>query len=418
MTRVLVPYLALALVLLASQPRADQVVPGDRVVLVDAGGKGTIKIQVDKACSPTWTTNSGNDDIVSVVPESAEGGSARVFKIVPASKDVAQLPGTATTVSITVDGVGPECSDVETYTFEVYVGRKHKNAEKFLKKATATQTKNLKAFVKAQKKEVQAGLDGVLDALQGDLGAEGFATDEEVLAFYALQGLQVLLLAYAALIVGRRNCIFGARQQGNAELFFWSHPAAAGAAFLLGGCGLWDGFLANTLATALAAAAVLGLLYKTLLARFALTARQRGLSFAFSIVLLPLLFAAQAGPAVSLFEEGAAEGNGSSYSGALQVLAVVGLNTPDDQSEGGGDRGRLLVGGLAPDAGDVTVSYRLVGGPELDSTQVAPLPQGVYLVMFPDIASPPDLAPGAYEVTVTQDGQTVTQLVDLPRREN
>jgi hypothetical protein len=441
-------FVVLGLLCLSVPAWALEVTPASRVLVLDAGKGGVIKIKDTDGCKPTWTAVSDNPSVVSVSPASTGAGASRSFKV-KTTKDV--FPAMAN-VTVTMTGAGATCDQTVVTVIQVVVVRKQKHAESMAKQAAAQNLKAFKGNRKAAEKALAQSYTELLASAQADLeaiddgkGAEGLLSVEEqkaaVMRDALLNSFALRLFFFSALMNSYLAFGNNVAIAAYSAVISYAYLPFIAVTLLVGGGGIWDGFVANLLRFSLLSAGKgLGLSQKFLL-KLSILALAHGIPF--SQVFLPFsegfCFPALCGPsnpASSLLESGA-PGLGGSPAAALPAEELALRLAPGDPAQAGigvaalfklqllgmfgwthffaGPQASLMLGGLAnPSDGDVTVNAtRLPGGSPIPVVATVNPVTGSWLAFF---AVGAGLLPGKYEVDVEQGGTRLRRVVDLAAR--
>ncbi len=397
------------------------VTPADRILVVDEGKTGTIKVKATDGSKPSWTAVSDSGDIT-VSPESANPSSARTFKV--SAKDA--FSGAQTEISIQPTGKGADGTPPILVT--VYVVMKQKEADKLLKKGANSAIKELRGTLKDIEKGAPGSFQDLLDQAEIDLAAVGETADgmsadalrRAVISYYLHEGQ----LLYLTLIINAFTGYYSSATNLSAQGYFWlvqySLPIVATLAYMTGGGGAWDQFIIKAI----------GLLSgSTGKLRTALAKYMSGLAALALVYGIPLSYGYLApdpdppcilGPTNQVAFDA---GDGIIIDLLrLQLLLMLASN------EAGMDRGLIGVEGLAdPDKGDVTVSIEELRGPFTEQIVATVFLDGRWsatLGEVPDsdggpLAALGQLPPGQYRVMISQgdEGEAmIVKYIDVPRR--
>jgi len=428
--------LLVTLLALASSSRAQTVTPGSRVLVLDSGKSGTVKIQDADGCTPSWTAVSSDPGVATVTPESAGAGKARAFKV-KAAQDV--FPAMAT-VTITLTGTGVDCAQTTEVDVTVVVTRKAKHAESMTKAAASLNLKDFKKERKAAEKALGQSFKSMLKQVELDLEAAGDGegsgkSKQDILRDAFINGFVLQLFFLSTMM----SSYFATGDLVGIQAFFaiqsYGYLPFIAVTLIAGGGGIWDGFIVNLIRFALLSANKSFSLFRVYLGKLAIIAAAQGIPFSFGFLPFAagICFPPICGPAGFSEESAAVAGR----TPASRVASEGGL--PGGTIEPGlsafvafklqmlmamsfthffaGATGSILVGGLAdPANGDVTVNAQRLGGPVIPAVAVVNAVTGSWWVLFGAGGVGDDLAPGKYQLEIVQGGARITESIAVPAR--
>lgn len=408
-----------ALLAALAPPLAAQIVePGSRVLVLDAGKSGTVKITDEFGCSPTWTAVSANEAVATVKPDTAKAGGKRSFKV-KAAKNLHQA---MTNVTITLQGTGAGCEQTQMVELQVVVVRKQKHAESMTKKAGNKEAKAFQKFLKGEEKELDQMLDGLslqlamdLEAVGDDEGGMTALEQKQALLFAALRsGLLLYSLFMANLFdtygLHHDNVVAAAQ----AAIFNYAYLPFLAATLLVGGGGIWDAVVLKLLSVARVSASKATARIQQYVTGLALIAVLNGVpvTAGFRDFVDSVCYPDLCGPyaPTPTDTDGGSEGNPFLLAAKLQLLMISPwtLFTPD------GPRAAFVAAGLAhPDDGEVTVVVRRHGSEiEVPASLEYDEDTGTwYAEVYEE-----DLFPDKYDFVVRQADVELVRLVDVAAR--
>lgn len=417
--------LLLALALCAPFVAAQVVTPANRILVLAEGKSGNVV--VDHApCSPEWSAASDDVRVATVQPEGFPSGAKRSFKI----QAVGTAPSTTTITIIAEDGDCIAPGAVEIQVFVVMdtkaVEKKWKSGEKNLDNLPGVNAriKTLKAELKAAEKGLSDDYKEILEQVEAGnvvlpLGAvpppPGDAPSllDQAMQAALLRECAYLKLVYASWYFG----LAAMASDGREILSYFNYlsflPYTAPAAFVSGGCGLWD----------TSRLAMLALVTQSML-------KFNTLSKLFHKNLLKLT----SGEAAAVSESSASIADGSAIANdpgtvgfspdtdpcqddRLQIVKAKAYNSFDGDNE----NGRILVTGRAASGSEVTVTYQRIdinGMPVGEPVEeiVESGDECIFTSTAPPVDDTPSLEPGAWLVTaVDATGTSVEARIQVPR---
>ncbi|MCB9896637.1 MAG: hypothetical protein H6825_01410 [Planctomycetes bacterium] len=425
--RVFTRALAIVFAALLAVPLAAQVevTPANRTLVVTGGKSASFKITATGGCKPTWTAVSGNEAVASVSPDSAKAGASRSFKVKTGNL------GT-TDVIVTLVGAGADCAETIEVVIKVVVVMDAKGVTKVLLKGDkGTNIPGVGARLKDQKsadkdalKTMVAGLKTYLDSLKkGELVAFSGKTSQQEMGDLAVRlGEDLATDCFNSIFSSYAEAIEGMRADGYQALLFYGfgdflYYAPKG--FFEGACGEWDA------STQKAWKAFVDTVNKI----DALTKKYDGNCMkavpGLGVVAMHLdpgefttggLSPVNVGPTTFDID---ADG-----SGKLAQKRPKATNYTDD--EGSNSHGRITSKGMAdPAGGELVVTYEKLdanGQPVSSPTEnqtftdsgVAVGDDCTWKSYAPGFADTPNLEPGRWRVTATQDGRSVSKEITIP----